>query len=146
MHIKKYIFILGFFSVVGLPDAYGQAAAGQTAPAGLLERGRYLVEEVGQCHHCHTPKLEDGRFDRTRWLKGAVLDFAPMNPVPDWHKTSPDITGAGRLFERWGDKGMLEYLKTGLTPKGKPAGPPMPAYKLKAEDAEAVVAFLKSLQ
>jgi hypothetical protein len=41
---------------------------------------------------------------------------------------------------------MLNYLKTGLGPDGKPSDPPMPAYKLKPEDAEAVLDYLKSLK
>jgi hypothetical protein len=36
-------------------------------------------------------------------------------------------------------------MTTGLTPRDMPADPPMPAYKLKPGDAEAVVAYLKSL-
>ena len=38
------------------------------------------------------------------------------------------------------------YLQTGWTPKGAPAGPPMPTYKLPKEDAEAIVAYLKTIQ
>ena len=41
---------------------------------------------------------------------------------------------------------MLNYLKTGLDPSGKPSDPPMPAYKLKHEDAEAILEYLKSLK
>jgi mono/diheme cytochrome c family protein len=120
--------------------AVAQAPAKET-----LDRGRYLVEEVAKCQDCHSPRGDNGELDRTRWMKGAVLDFAPLQPVPNWHKTSPDLTGKSRLFERWGEKALVEFMKTGLNPKGHPADPPMPAYKLTPADAEAVVAFLKSL-
>ena len=89
--------------------------------------GKYLAEEVAKCQECHTPKTEAGQLDRAKWMKGATLDFQPVTPVERWHKTSPDITPSGRLWQRWGEKAMLEYLQTGLTPKGKPADPPMPA-------------------
>ncbi len=108
--------------------------------------GKYLVEEVGKCQECHTPKLENGEFDKEKWLKGAVLDFQPMHPVKDWHKTSPDLTATSRLWSKWGEASMLKFLTTGLTPKGTPAAPPMPAYKLNAKDAEAVLEYLKSLK
>jgi mono/diheme cytochrome c family protein len=108
--------------------------------------GKYLVEEVAKCQDCHTQKLENGELDKTRWLKGATLDFQPVNPVPRWHKTSPDITPAGRLWQRWGEPALLKYMQTGLTPKGTPADPPMPAYKLSQKDAEAVVEYLKTLK
>ena len=90
--------------------------------------------------------MPDGQFDRSKWLKGAVLNIQPITPIKDWHKTSPDITRPGRLWQKWGERAMLDYFTTGLTPKGTPAGPPMPTYKLKPEDAEAVVEYLKSLQ
>lgn len=108
--------------------------------------GKYLLEEVSKCQECHTPKTETGELDKSKWLKGATLDFQPVTPVERWHKTSPDITPSGRLWQRWGEKALLEYLQTGLTPKGKPADPPMPAYKLKKADAEAMMEYLKSLK
>lgn len=125
--------------------AAGLSAQEPSAEA-RLARGKYLVEEVAKCQDCHSPRQENGDFDRERWLKGAVLDFAPLNPVPNWHKTSPDLTGAGSLWKRWGEEGMLKYLQTGLTPRDKKADPPMPAYTLARPDAEAVVAYLKSLK
>lgn len=109
--------------------------------------GKYLVEEVGKCHECHTPRLENGEFDRTKWLKGAELPFAPLKPVERWHKTSPDLTPNSRLWQRWKEDGIRKYLETGLNPNNnKPADPPMPAYKLKPQDAEAVIEYLKSLK
>ena len=108
--------------------------------------GKYLAEEVAKCQDCHTPKSATGELDKTKWLKGATLDFQPVTPIERWHKTSPDITPSGRLWQRWGEKAVLEYLQTGLTPKGKPADPPMPAYKLTKADAEAMLEYLKSLK
>lgn len=111
-----------------------------------VEWGKYLVEEVAKCGDCHTPKDEKGQFDKTKWLKGAVLDFAPLQPVPGWHKTSPDLTPTSSLWKKWGEGAMVKYLTTGLTPKGKPADPPMPAYTLTQKDAEAIIDYLKSLK
>jgi mono/diheme cytochrome c family protein len=112
----------------------------------LIDRGKYLVEEVAKCQMCHTPKLESGELDTTKWLKGAVLDVQPMKEVKGWHKTSPDLTPGSRLWSRWGEATILKYLTTGLAQNGKPADPPMPAYKFTSNDAEAVLEFLKSLK
>jgi mono/diheme cytochrome c family protein len=120
--------------------------AGRAADPKSIERGRYLAVEVAKCQECHTPKDEKGQFDQTRWMKGAVLDFAPLQPVPGWHKTSPDLTPGGSLWRKWGEGALVKYMMTGLTPKGTPADPPMPAYKLTKEDAEAIVDYLKSLK
>jgi Cytochrome c len=126
------------------------AVAAAIPPAGRAseqtDRGKYLVEEVGKCQECHTPRGADGQLDREKWLKGAVLDFQPIQPVKDWHKTSPDLTPGSRLWQRWGEKGITEFLKTGLGPSGHTADPPMSTYKLKAEDADAMVQYLKSLK
>ncbi len=111
-----------------------------------VERGKYLVEEIAKCQDCHTPRGETGQLDQSKWLKGTTLDFAPINPVPGWHKTSPDLTSGSRLFQRWGEEGLVKFLSTGKNPRGGAADPPMPAYTMKQEDAEAVVAYLKSLK
>ena len=52
-----------------------------------------------------------------------------------------------RLFGRWKEEGLVKFFTTGANPSsGKPADPPMPAYKFSQNDAEAVVEFLKSLK
>jgi mono/diheme cytochrome c family protein len=111
-----------------------------------IARGKYLVEEVARCQECHTPRLADGQFDQTKWLKGSTLNIQPITEIKDWHKTSPDLTATSRLWQRWGDPGFVKFLTTGLAPNGRPAGPPMPAFKMTQADAEAVVEFLKSLK
>jgi mono/diheme cytochrome c family protein len=110
-----------------------------------LERGKYLVEEVGRCQECHTPKTETGEFDQLRWLKGTTLIGVPSSPVADRHQKSPDITSTSALWTRWGQDGFSKFLQTAKNPRGNKAGPPMPAYMLKADDADAIVAYLKSL-
>jgi mono/diheme cytochrome c family protein len=123
------------------------AAAGADPAADKLARGKYLTEEVAKCQECHTPRLETGELDKERWLKGAVLNFGPLEPGKGkWHKTSPDLTATSSLWKRWQQAGMEKYLQTGLNPRGNPADPPMPAYKLTKDDAEAIVAYLQSLK
>ncbi len=111
-----------------------------------IARGRFLVDEIGKCGDCHTPRTETGELDKAQWLKGATLPFQPINPIPDWHKAAPDLTSGSRLFERWKEEGLVKFMMTGLNPRGGKAGPPMPVYKLPKEDAEAIVAYLKTLK
>ena len=115
------------------------------ADSAQIEQGKYLVEEVAKCGDCHTPMGEGGKPDTANALKGAMLTFQPVKEVKGWHKSAPGLTLSSRLWERWGDAGMLKFLTTGVNPNGHPAGPPMPMYKLKTADAEAIIAFLKSL-
>ena len=122
------------------------AILGFTQDSDGVARGKYLVEEVGKCQQCHTPRTEAGEFDTSKWLKGAVIDVQPMHEVKGWHKTSPDLTSSGRLFARWGEAGLEKFLETGVGPSGHAADPPMPAYKLVPDDAKSVVAYLKTLK
>ncbi len=112
-----------------------------------VERGKYLVENAGLCQHCHTPKLENGEPDRSKWLKGAVLDVGPLpgKTIANWHKTAQDLTPSGTLWKKWGPEAIVNFLVTGKNPKGGAAGPPMPAYRLSKADAVAVVEYLKTL-
>jgi mono/diheme cytochrome c family protein len=128
--------------------AFTLTVAGQgLAQTDKAARGKYLVEEVARCQECHTPKLPDGQFNREKWLKGATLNVQPIDAVKGWHKTSPDLTASGRLWQgRWGQAALVKLLSTGLGPGGNPADPPMPTYKMTQDDAEAVVEYLKSLK
>ena len=126
--------------VLGLALAgvlFGQDAA--------IARGRYLAEEVAKCHECHTAKVANGEPDKTKWLKGATLDFKPVGDIPKWHAPTPDITSTSRLWERLGMDGMVKFLETGKNPRGGAADPPMPAYQMNHEDAVAIAACLKPL-
>ena len=122
--------------------AGGGALRGQDAQ---LQRGKYLVEELARCQECHTPRTESGEFDRAKWLKGAKLDYAPIGTIQGWHASSPDITSTSQLFQRWGADGLTKFFETAKNPRGGKAGRPMPAYTMTHDDADAIVAYLKSL-
>jgi mono/diheme cytochrome c family protein len=128
-----------------LSVALTMAGAPAVAQDARVERGKYLVTEVARCQECHTPKTESGDFDTTKMLKGVTLNIAPITPVAGWHAASPDLTSTSRLWERWGEDGLVTFLETAKNPRGGKAGAPMPAYTMRAEDAEAIVAYLKSL-
>lgn len=118
----------------------GQSAGAQAAST--LERGKYLVENVGNCADCHTPFLPTGQPDRSRWLQGAPLGFVPVHPVPGWVATAPPIAG---LPKGWTEEQLTAFLETGQKPGGPMAGPPMPAFRLTHEDAVAAAAYIRSL-
>lgn len=107
-----------------------------------IARGEYLVKGIGQCGDCHTPFTFTGGFVMDKWLQGKKLEFGPLVPIPVWADTSPNIAG----LPRWDTEKAVQFLMTGLAPNGQPARPPMPAYRMNRADAEAVVAYLKSLK
>jgi mono/diheme cytochrome c family protein len=124
------------------PATASRTNATSTAPAAstLVERGRYIVEGVGLCADCHTPRTEKGEFDRSRWLLGSAISFQPTVPMP-WSPAAPPIAGLPSMTEAQG----VVFLTTGKRPDGSVPRPPMPEYRLNKSDATAVVAYLKSI-
>ena len=106
----------------------------------VLVRGQYLVEQIGLCADCHTPRNEKGQFISERWLAGSPLAFQPTVPMP-WSPAAPAIAGLPTLSEAQ----ALAFFRTGKRADGSVPLPPMPEYRFNAEDARAVVAYLKSL-
>jgi mono/diheme cytochrome c family protein len=120
----------------------GDSKAVVVDPAAKLARGKYLVEHVGMCADCHTPRGPGGVFDESRSLKGAPLGFAPTVPMPAWAGYAPPIAG----LHNYTDEQALAFLTTGKTIHGQPLRPPMPPYRFSSEDADAVLVYLRSLK
>ena len=108
---------------------------------GDVARGKYLVECVAMCGQCHTPRDSNGYLDRTRWLQGAPVPWLPAKPDPDWPLSVPRIGGTPPT----NDAGMITLLTTGVWINGKHLRLPMPQFRMDRSDAEAVVAYLRSL-
>jgi mono/diheme cytochrome c family protein len=106
-----------------------------------VTRGRYLVESVAMCGQCHTPRDSNGNPDRTRWLQGAPLPWTPTQPDSNWPLSAPRIGGTPPAD----DTGMVTLLTTGIWTSGARLRFPMPQFRMDRSDAEAVVAYLKSL-
>jgi hypothetical protein len=106
-----------------------------------LERGKYLVEQVGMCGDCHTPHNEKGEPIQEKTLQGTILPFKPAVPMPLWADKSPNIAG----LPGWEDRDAIRFLMTGIAYNDLPARPPMPQYRFNQEDAAAIMAYLRSL-
>lgn len=130
---------------IALAASVGAFLPGTADAQDAVARGKYLVEEVARCQECHTPRTDTGELDKTKWMKGATIIGVPPTPVADWHQRSPDISSTSALWTRWGQDGLTTFLQTAKNPRGGKAGPPMPTYTMKQEDAQAIVAYLKTL-
>ena len=114
----------------------------RAAAAARITRGRYLVEQVGMCGDCHTPRNNRGEAIEEQWLQGASLTFKPIEPAPVWIDKAPNIAG----LPGWEKDAAIKYFMTGIGRNGLPGGrPPMPRYRFNEADAEAITAYLKSL-
>lgn len=105
------------------------------------DRGRYLVERVGLCTDCHSPRTEKGELIADRALQGAPIPFQPTIPMP-WAPAAPNIAGLPQMT----DAQAVHFLQTGELPGGRVPRPPMPPYRFDDKDARDVVAFLRTLK
>jgi mono/diheme cytochrome c family protein len=115
----------------------GAESGGGTA----VERGRYIVENVAMCELCHTPRTESGEPDKGHWLGGGPTQLRPAYPSPYWTQIEPRIAGRPPGT----DADFIRLLTTGISRTGMPPNPPMPPFRMTRADAEAVLAYLKSL-
>jgi mono/diheme cytochrome c family protein len=103
------------------------------------DRGAYLVNALGHCGECHTPRNALGGLHRDRHLAGAEL---PEGRAPNLTPTN---------LKKWDDAGLKEFLRTGATPEGDTTSDVMyevvrnTTSQLTAPDLDAVVAYLRSL-
>jgi len=113
-------------------------AMGQVSSA-KVQRGKYLVVEVARCGDCHTPMNDKDEPTTEKWMQGTVVMFKPTITMP-WADTSANLVG----LPGWSTQDAVSFFMTGKY-KGQGPKPPMPDYHLTRRDAEAVVAYLKSL-
>lgn len=109
------------------------------APTPELERGRYLVEALGHCAECHTPRNALGAPIRTQWMGGA--------PNPNGEGRIPPID-PGHLD--WTESQIANYLETGFTPEFDTAGGEMVdvianTARLSDADRASIAAYLKAI-
>lgn len=107
-----------------------------------VARGKYLVENVAMCGQCHTPRDSGGALDQSRALEGAPVFMRPANGRADWPLTAPRIGGTPPAS----DADMVKLLTTGIWTNGEPLRFPMMPFRMSQADAEAVVAYLRSMQ
>jgi len=110
------------------------------AASPTVNRGAYLVQALGHCGECHTPRNLLGAPRADRYLAGGK---GPEG------KRVPNLTPTG--LSRWSDAELTDFLVTGLTPDGDIAAQAMgevirnTTSQWTRKDLGAVIAFLRSL-
>lgn len=130
---------LGLWKRLYLDDSPALAV---TEADALLERGRYLVEAVGHCAECHTPRGRFGGLDRSRWLAGGAS--------PEGEGKVPNITPHEQGLADWSARDIERYLRSGFTPDYDMVGGAMVEVqenlaRLGDADRAAIAAYLKSI-
>ena len=127
----------------GVPSAIAQTPkSGGAGTGGDVARGKYLVESVAVCGQCHTPRDSQGNLDPRRWLQGGPVPYQPPMPNSDWPQMVPRIGGTPPGT----DADMVKLLTTGIWNTGNRLRLPMPQFRMDVSDAQAVVAYLKTVK
>jgi mono/diheme cytochrome c family protein len=140
--VKRALFGFAVVALMLAPILAGQKQKSRAASAALIARGKYLVVDVGLCGDCHTPHNDKGEPVQEKTLKGATLDFRPTVPMPVWADKAPNIAG----LPGWEKDAAIKFMMTGIAFNELPSRPPMPQFRFNQQDAEAIVAYLKSLE
>jgi len=139
---------LSLIAVLALAALGASLAMAQAEPAkskastDRVERGKYLVENVAMCERCHTQRDGHGNPDRENWLMGGPTQTEPTYAAPNWAVVEPRLAGSPPGT----DAEFIRLLTTGISRTGKPPNLPMPPFRMTRDDAEAVLAYLKSLR
>jgi mono/diheme cytochrome c family protein len=133
-NVRRNVGIWKFLFVEGEPWKPDPARSAQ------WNRGAYLVNGLGHCAECHSPRnLLGGIVAAQRFAGG---------PNPEGEGWVPNITQK-RLGE-WSAKDIAYFLETGQTPEGDSAGGSMVRVirntsQLSPEDRAAIAEYIKSL-
>src|SRR5579883_875054 len=131
-------------------DAGVDMAASPDLQVNPVDRGRYIMNNVGLCTFCHTPLNADGTRDMTRLFAGwdCLVDLTPNDPttgcLSSANLTPDPTTGLGM----WTDAQIMNAFRNGMDNQGMPLAPVMPYWafhNMMDADAMAIVAYLRTL-
>jgi mono/diheme cytochrome c family protein len=114
--------------------------APDAARSASWNRGAYLVNSLGHCAECHSPRNFLGGIIAAQRFAGG--------PDPEGKGWVPNITQKG--LSDWSQKDIAYFLETGQTLDGDTVGGSMVAVirntsQLSAEDRAAIAEYIKSL-
>jgi nicotinate dehydrogenase subunit B len=121
--------------------AGGHAVPTDTQKGAAWNRGAYLVETLGHCGACHTPRNTLGAEQSGKLhLAGGEVD--------GWH--APALNGTGMSPVGWDETAFYDYLRNGLSKGHGAAGGPMAAVvrsiaPLPDSDIRAMATYLASM-
>jgi mono/diheme cytochrome c family protein len=118
----------------------GKPFMADTARSAQGNRGDYLVNGLGHCAECHSPRNFLGGIITAQRFAGG--------PNPEGEGWVPNITQKG--LGDWSEKDIAYFLETGELPEGDSAGGSMARVikntsQLSQEDRAAIAVYLKSL-
>jgi len=112
-------------------------------------RGAYLVEALGHCGACHTPRNRFMAEVSANAYQGSNLrEYVTADKVRDW--AAVNLTSSADGLKTWPVDDLTKYLHTGFSLRGGAWGPMNEVVgnstsRLTLEDARAMATYIKSL-
>ncbi|PIF26597.1 cytochrome c [Acidovorax sp. 56] len=131
------------FFAPGAPVAQAASATTTTSSSPDYQRGAYLVNGLGHCAACHTPRNAMGATRDGQALAGGLI------PVQNW--LAPALTDPAQAgVQAWSEADVMALLQTGVAPHGSVIGPMAEVVHrstqyLSDADARAMAVYLKAL-
>jgi alcohol dehydrogenase (quinone), cytochrome c subunit len=112
-------------------------------------RGAYLVEGLGHCSACHTPRnWAMAEIPERAFQGGVLLDKVTHHQRREW--SAVDLTQSKHGIASWSVNDLTKYLHTGFSARAGTFGPMNEVIvnslkKLDEQDVRAMAVYLKSL-
>lgn len=112
-------------------------------------RGAYLVEGLGHCGTCHTPRNALGGLQMDQALSGGTYnDKVEDNKIRPW--SAVNLTSAPDGLAAWSEDDVFSYLKTGHGGMGGTFGPmneviTLSTSQLSKDDVRAMAVYINDL-
>jgi alcohol dehydrogenase (quinone), cytochrome c subunit len=113
-------------------------------------RGAYLVESLGHCSACHTPRDRMlAAIPEKMWQGGVIQGEVAPGKNRSWFAVN--LTSAKHGLGAWSATDIVKYLRTGFSGKGGTFGPMNEVIMnstrhLTPEDLQAMAVYVKSLE
>lgn len=134
---------LALWRAVFFKPAQALSPTAATTPATVLQRGRYLVDGLGHCAACHSPRNTLGATRSGEDLAGGLI------PAQRWY--APSLTSADEAgVADWPLADVVDLLQRGSSPRASVLGPMADVVygstqHLSDSDVAAVATYLKAL-
>jgi mono/diheme cytochrome c family protein len=146
------VLLLGGITAIGWQIVLGPTARAVTdrrieATPERLARGRYLVNNVAACFHCHSEhNFTDPEYPMVEGKMGAGWEL----PIPELgHVIAPNITPDPETgIGAWTDAEIIAAIREGRSRRGGVLAPVMPYYRyagMADRDVADLVAYLRTL-
>jgi mono/diheme cytochrome c family protein len=137
--------------VLWIPAFIGAARPGPPAPPQTMQaaspdsgspvaRGEYLATRVAMCVQCHSGRDRNGDILESEKFRGAPLPARSPYPNKEWALRAPALAG----LPGFTDAQIVALLTEGQATDRTPPRAPMPPFRMSRQDAEAIVAYLRS--